>query len=498
MNRPLTVRPATLGDARLLYEWRHEATARAASFQMGDIPWETHLAWFNRRIADRGLLVGARLYILMEGTMPVGQIRYERRGAGEAEVAGFSIEQRARFRGFGTWLLRQTMPMARAALGVSRLTALIKTDNPVSEHVFRKAGFVVDKALRFKCNMPCREWVADGSVRPTAGWRVRVMRWLHTANDAVQRIALHLIHRNRTYYYGIYFGTNHPVVLFIKNLLRPTRFLTKVRYGQVWHRQYWAVNGTCWRSLWANACAHELRRDGILILPSLFRQTADHLTERVEQAMSVHGPADGYRDHGYLTTLDRALFDLMVDEGLLQILAHYMGGQPYLCAPIATSLAYPSEDRPSSRTTDFSQSKYSDGWHYDRVNQVQVHLLVTDATIADTHMQIARAQHSKHRVNLGRYDYYYSDEYVAEHMDIVSCVGPKGTAYIFDANSPHRLWGVKNSPRYMVKMEYSPGNGILPLIHPHLASLYHAKVEGGVPWSTLTALQREAIRHIVR
>ena len=162
MKSQLTVRPATLGDARLLYEWRQEASVRAASFQMGDIPWEPHLEWFTRRMADLGPLLGARLYILMEDTMPVGQIRYERRGAGEAEVAGFSIDQRARGKGLGTWLVRQTMPMAREALGVSRLTALIKTDNPASEHVFRKAGFVaVD--MRIKCYVPCLEWVADGS-----------------------------------------------------------------------------------------------------------------------------------------------------------------------------------------------------------------------------------------------------------------------------------------------------------------------------------------------
>ena len=39
--------------------------------------------------------------------------------------------------------------------------------------------------------------------------------------------------RNSRHFYGRYFGTNHPLKLVIKNLLRPNRIIKKLIYGQI-------------------------------------------------------------------------------------------------------------------------------------------------------------------------------------------------------------------------------------------------------------------------
>ena len=39
--------------------------------------------------------------------------------------------------------------------------------------------------------------------------------------------------RNSRHFYGRYFGTDHPLELVIKNLLRPNRIIKKLIYGQI-------------------------------------------------------------------------------------------------------------------------------------------------------------------------------------------------------------------------------------------------------------------------
>jgi hypothetical protein len=110
-------------------------------------------------------------------------------------------------------------------------------------------------------------------------------------------------------------------------------------------------------------------------------------------------------------------------------------------------------------------------------------------------MQVAKAQHRTHRVNLGKYDYYYSEEWVRDHCEIVRCCGPKGTIYFFDSNAMHRLMAVKNRPRFMVKTAFMPGNDILARKHKHLD--YKISVDGGLHLESLTPLQRNALRDLI-
>ena len=326
-----------------------------------------------------------------------------------------------------------------------------------------------------------------------------IMRCLRSVNNRIQMVFFQVIQPNRIYYYGFYYGTNNPVILAFKNILRPKRFLTKFIYGQVIPLPAIISKGDPLPKFTPSEetlrIALQFKEDGVVVVPGMFRGIANHLTAQRNHGMEQFKPSEGYQDGQYLRKFDQETFLYMVDETILQIFALYYGCQPYLRAGLSISLAYPSADMKPTRESAPSQNNLQTGWHYDTPNLVQVAVLLNDVTENDTHMQILKGQHRVHRVNLGQYDYNYSDEYVRDHCEIVQCVGPKGTAYFFEPNAPHRLFIVKNSPRYMAKTEFMPGNHILPVKHPEID--YKITVEGGLNLERLSPLQKNALRYIV-
>jgi len=328
-----------------------------------------------------------------------------------------------------------------------------------------------------------------------------VVEALRTINDKVQKTFFNLIQRNRTYYYDTYFGTNNPLLLFFKNLLRPKRFLTKFVYGQVVPLPAAITMGDplppFTPSEQALSICEQFKRDGVVILPGAFREIADHVINKYNIRIERYKTSEDYEYYGgdrYLRQIDQKLLHFMVDELVLQVFGLYYQRQPYLRAPIDLSIAYPSYDMPSTRDADPKHLRLNMGWHYDTPNLVQVAVLLNDVTEKDSHMQVVKGEHRSHRVNLGKWDYYYSDEYIRDHCEIVRCCGPKGTIYFFDTNAMHRLFLVKNSPRMMIKTPYMPGNDILPLKHKDVD--HTILVEGGVNLGSLAPIQRDALRYL--
>ena len=81
MSPELELRPATRSDAELLWAWANDPSVRSASFHRGEIPWESHTAWFAGRLARPDCTI----YVAELEGVPVAQVRFE--GRGEAEVA---------------------------------------------------------------------------------------------------------------------------------------------------------------------------------------------------------------------------------------------------------------------------------------------------------------------------------------------------------------------------------------------------------------------------
>lgn len=133
----LRLRPAGQGDVRMLWEWANDPAVREASFSEAFISWEEHARWFAEKMqSDRCLVL-----IAEDGSDdPIGQIRFDARSDGDAEV-DLSIASGKRGRGLATELItlgvRQFLERRQGA----RVHAFVKPMNRASVNAFERAAF---------------------------------------------------------------------------------------------------------------------------------------------------------------------------------------------------------------------------------------------------------------------------------------------------------------------------------------------------------------------
>lgn len=130
----LRLRPATESDARLIWRWANDPGARAASFAQEPIPWDNHVAWFQKKIRDSN----CHLWIA-ELTEPIGQIRFDIEG--DESVLSVSLDSRFRGKNLGTLLVAAAVRKFLAETGVDLIHAHVRPENNASARLFEKADF---------------------------------------------------------------------------------------------------------------------------------------------------------------------------------------------------------------------------------------------------------------------------------------------------------------------------------------------------------------------
>jgi len=132
----LRLRPATLEDCHLLWEWANGPDVRAASFASDPIPWEEHVRWFTQKLNDPHCF---NFIALDDQGIPVGQVRFDASGD-EAEI---SIGIAPNFRGYdyGAETIRMASQHLFKETAITRIYAHIKSSNNASIHAFTKGGY---------------------------------------------------------------------------------------------------------------------------------------------------------------------------------------------------------------------------------------------------------------------------------------------------------------------------------------------------------------------
>lgn len=132
----LTVRDATINDARMLFDWANAPLVRSSSLSPEPIPWKNHLEWMERKLADSR----CRIYIGMDGNRAIGQIRFDVRDDGDAEI-DIHLSPTELGKGYGTQLIMEGVKRFFGATSSGSVHALVKTGNAASRNAFVKAGF---------------------------------------------------------------------------------------------------------------------------------------------------------------------------------------------------------------------------------------------------------------------------------------------------------------------------------------------------------------------
>ena len=136
-HQSVTVRKATADDAPLFFEWANDPLVRQMAFHTDPITWENHCRWFNTKIAAPNSLL--LLCYLQE--LPVGQVRFDLTGRGEAEI-DISIAKEHRGKGLGRAMLDAAVDYARNMKGYTTFISSVKEENLASRQMFLATGFI--------------------------------------------------------------------------------------------------------------------------------------------------------------------------------------------------------------------------------------------------------------------------------------------------------------------------------------------------------------------
>lgn len=114
-------------------------------------------------------------------------------------------------------------------------------------------------------------------------WAVKAIR--DVTYKSICALLQGVFQRNEKYFYGRYFGTDHLLVLIVKNVLKPKRFIKKVLYGQIIPIPF-ALSGAD-EAKELPELSHEwemhletLRRDGIVFIRGFFKDSSKSISKR--------------------------------------------------------------------------------------------------------------------------------------------------------------------------------------------------------------------------
>jgi len=127
------LRPVTADDGERLFVWANDPETRSMSFAPEPIPWETHLAWLQHRLAepDHRFFIAEDLH-----GRCLGQVRFQTLST--HEIISVGIDPQARGRGWGPRIIAKACDSLPPG---STVAAYIKLENKASHRAFEKAGF---------------------------------------------------------------------------------------------------------------------------------------------------------------------------------------------------------------------------------------------------------------------------------------------------------------------------------------------------------------------
>jgi UDP-2,4-diacetamido-2,4,6-trideoxy-beta-L-altropyranose hydrolase len=142
-----TIRRATQRDAVLYFGWANDPAVRRNAIHPEAIAWDTHVAWFTRRLQA----TDAYLYLLqLPSGEPIGQVRIEFDGIVQPGLIDYSLAPAYRGQGLGQVLLRRALQQLRhdrPALAGGVVQGQVKTSNGASCRVFEELRFVRQAAV---------------------------------------------------------------------------------------------------------------------------------------------------------------------------------------------------------------------------------------------------------------------------------------------------------------------------------------------------------------
>ena len=139
-NSKIYLRLATPEDRDLVFEWRNKPEIIALGSSQKPVSALEHSDWFGLILTS----TKCRLFIILLGSNPIGQVRFEINENDHAEISVFLITGYTG-KGLGVLSINQSCKLAFTSFHeVSYIVAFVRKNNVGSLRAFGKAGFQVD------------------------------------------------------------------------------------------------------------------------------------------------------------------------------------------------------------------------------------------------------------------------------------------------------------------------------------------------------------------
>lgn len=134
-TQELKLRRAEKEDCHFLYELRNEEEVRKNSFQTEQFSYESHVAWFERKLEEKN----TRIYILEKDGERIGQARVDLEGQ-NGEIS-YALCPEARGCGYSKWMLGSLEEELREQAACRKLIAEVKRENIASQKIFEALSY---------------------------------------------------------------------------------------------------------------------------------------------------------------------------------------------------------------------------------------------------------------------------------------------------------------------------------------------------------------------
>jgi RimJ/RimL family protein N-acetyltransferase len=135
----ITQRPANLGDASVLLDWRNNPNVRKFSLNTGQISIDEHLLWLSGRLARIKL---EPFFLFSEGENLIGMSRLDiAPGSTDRFEISILVDPSQHSKGFGTRMLDMTCKSFFCLHPDQIIVAKVHTLNSISQRLFTSAGF---------------------------------------------------------------------------------------------------------------------------------------------------------------------------------------------------------------------------------------------------------------------------------------------------------------------------------------------------------------------
>ena len=153
MYKELILKPATITDGEILFQWCNDPETRKASHDTNEINWTDHLIWLNQTLKnpDRQLFIvwektkdpTNSLSYIVSIIRPVGTVRIDHDKLEDTYELSWTVAPEARGRGIGKRIVKIITNQMRD----KNIKAEIRPDNKASIKIAEFAGLKLNYAL---------------------------------------------------------------------------------------------------------------------------------------------------------------------------------------------------------------------------------------------------------------------------------------------------------------------------------------------------------------